>query len=80
MSNERKGRPPNLYTDNKLDSSRAREILRENNIVFNEWVSGQTYNPEPGMVHPVLQSGEGDFTGLSGVEMYIDLMNSEPDK
>ena len=48
MNNER--RPPlaDLYTDEKPDSLRARVLLQEKGIMFDEWISPDDYVPEGG--------------------------------
>ncbi len=65
-----------LYGDNSPESQQARELLRKSGVSFNDWVSPRDFIPEPGFVPPSLNAWEGQFNGLEGVKIYVDLITS----
>ncbi|MBI2103592.1 hypothetical protein HYT59_01150 [Candidatus Woesebacteria bacterium] len=73
-----KERRPRLYSDDSTESQEARKLLGANGIEYFDIVKGQGVQFERGMVPPVLQSAEGDFSGLEGVNDYIALLTDPP--
>jgi len=59
-----------LLTDNSQDSKKARELLISKGV---EFVERDNFVPEKGLNPPLLYAKSGEFRGIKGVKLYIDI-------
>jgi len=47
--------------------------LKKHEIDFKEWISPEDYVPESGLVPPFIHTKDGEFRGLGGIGIYVDI-------
>jgi hypothetical protein len=65
-----------LFTGDDPESSKAKTLLRSHKIDYKE-IKRSSQPFEDGFTLPVLQSREGEFRGISGVEAFVCLSECE---
>jgi hypothetical protein len=60
-----------LYSDSTTDSKRARDLLKQKGVRFDELTTPNDYRPEPGFTPPVLHTREGEFRGIERITGWI---------